>query len=217
LFDILCFLLWTYSYNCLIHTLPASIEGKTEKDFDYGSLESVSIDSLKSHRPSPMIKRKAESWNRSYANIEEKHTHVPCNHKGDCDDNCHCRKSFNYCEKLCLCLSSSCSNRYKGASDWYWLHFFFSFLICFLGCNCSGQCTTAKCICVSNKRECDPDYCKCNVLDGNSNKPICKNVNLSKGFKKQTEIKSSTIPNAGWGCFAKEDINKDDFIDVSLT
>lgn len=97
----------------------------------------------------------------------------------------------------------------------------------FLGCNCHmGQCKTDKCLCFANQRECDPDLClSCCSLQairmgrngalfttGKGKFLLCKNVRIQLGLRKRTGLSVSTLPGAGLGLFALEDMKKDEFI-----
>jgi hypothetical protein len=97
----------------------------------------------------------------------------------------------------------------------------------FLGCNCQmGQCKTDKCLCFANQRECDPDIClSCCALQairmkrngalfttGKGKFLLCKNVKIQQGLRKRTGLSISTLPGAGLGLFALEDVKRDEFI-----
>lgn len=133
-----------------------------------------------------------------------------CDTKCGASSGCPCFSNNRYapfiCSKFCEC-SIECSRK-------------------FLGCNCQfGQCNSAKCICYANSRECDPDLCfSCcavrsvqldsrSVHNSTSNTIIlCKNVKIQRNLKKRTSLSISTIPGAGLGLFALEDIRQGDMI-----
>lgn len=114
--------------------------------------------------------------------------YVGCDHDGPCDEKCCCFSGNNYCEKFCGC-SKNCENRFPG-------------------CKCTAQCVSNKCPCFIALRECDASVCKCNK---DVKKP-CKSMNVQLELSKELVVKSS--PVAGFGAFAKSQINKDDFIIV---
>lgn len=133
-------------------------------------------------------------------------------HCADCSpDSCLCFEGKggeddeprNCCEKYCEC-PITCTRR-------------------FLGCNCKyGGCVTSQCICWANNRECDPDVCVSCVacasdraLDHSKARTasvVCHNTIIQRFRRKKTAIAASTIPGAGFGLFALEDIRKDEYI-----
>lgn len=130
------------------------------------------------------------------AQEKEVHNYTPCiDHIGqDCStSNCHCLKRGDFCEKYCLC-SSKCQYRFPG-------------------CRCSSNCSTNQCPCFKASRECDPDLCKvCGAGDYPEPKK-CSNVLLQRMKKKHLLIAPSDLGfDAGWGCFTKERINRNELI-----
>ncbi|CAI4232179.1 unnamed protein product [Auanema sp. JU1783] len=125
----------------------------------------------------------------------------PCKHEGPChlSKDCECNVSNLICTKYCGC-DETC-------------------VIKFPGCSCgAGSCSTQTCPCFLGKWECDPDMCKscnCDILniktraDG-SELPVCKNISLQVGLKKDIDIGLSHI--AGWGCFIQCEAQKGELI-----
>jgi hypothetical protein len=136
----------------------------------------------------------------------------PCTCDGKCgaSSRCSCFSNDRYapfiCSKFCEC-SIECSRK-------------------FLGCNCQfGQCSSNKCICYANSRECDPDLCfsccavrsvqydhKSAQHTSSNTMILCQNVKIQLNLKKRTGLSISTIPGAGLGLFALEDIRNGDMI-----
>ena len=86
----------------------------------------------------------------------------------------------------------------------------------FRGCDCRGSCTTSSCSCFANSRECSPDICGCDACTDPPGRPAtqqrCRNDNLTMHRGTEVVIGHSEIPNAGWGCFAKRDLVKGEFL-----
>uniref|UniRef100_A0A183BJI0 [histone H3]-lysine(27) N-trimethyltransferase n=1 Tax=Globodera pallida TaxID=36090 RepID=A0A183BJI0_GLOPA len=136
---------------------------------------------------------RAIKWANTNGTVENHGRFIPCKAKCDCLLNtCQCVKVNNLCTKYCGCVD--CKNRFPG-------------------CRCApGNCRTKQCQCYFASWECDPDVCKscnCDKLDG-SGEPICKNVSIQRGLQKRLIVAPSQV--AGWGCFANEDIEKNDFV-----
>jgi histone-lysine N-methyltransferase EZH2 len=129
------------------------------------------------------------SWKKGHEVVL---AYTPCDHDGKCSAGCPCFDTKNHCEKFCRC-SSDCSNRFPG-------------------CRCKAQCSTNKCPCFFKSRECDPDVCKC-AIDQPQDEKLCKNRNLQINQKKHLLLGRSDV--SGWGIFAKDPIQKDEFISVS--
>jgi CXC domain/SET domain len=153
-------------------------------------------------------KRKGSYWrkNSSTHNHELRKPFRPCNHDGSCEDaNCRCFRENVTCEPSCTC-PGSCERRFQGC-----------------GCERKGlMCwqNQDKCDCFQLNRECDPMLCKsCGVyevldpvnrhddaiLDGR-----CRNAAIQRGVPKRTLMGRSEVQ--GWGLFAGQDIEKDEFI-----
>lgn len=113
----------------------------------------------------------------------------PCRHKGDCTlETCSCVKNKLFCTLEC-CNGKHSANFFRG-------------------CNCQGYCHTNHCMCHAANRECDAEICNCRLCkDG-----ACKNSNIVIGASPPLRVGISTIPGAGRGCFAVNDIQKGDFI-----
>jgi SET domain-containing protein len=99
-----------------------------------------------------------------------------CNHEGDC------------IESRCACADNktTCRPSCKCGHE------------CprhFPSCECTGSCGS-DCVCIQYSRECDPLRCSCSG---------CINVFHQRQLP-SLEVKSSKIPGAGKGLFAKEDI-----------
>ncbi|KAI1289608.1 Histone-lysine N-methyltransferase E(z) [Halotydeus destructor] len=111
-----------------------------------------------------------------------------------CTANCHCVKNGTFCEKFCMC-PPDCPYRFPG-------------------CKCSAQCATKQCPCYAASRECDPDRCgpcKAGSLDKKPNS--CNNIGIQRLARKHLLVAPSDLgKKAGWGCFAKEKINKNELI-----
>ncbi|VDN06654.1 unnamed protein product [Thelazia callipaeda] len=138
---------------------------------------------------------RAVKWAKTEGKVGNTHVYEPCSHPGICstENNCSCVSVDNLCTKFCRC-GEQCKYRFPG-------------------CRCApGLCRTKQCQCFYANWECDPDVCKsckCDVLD-DPNVATCKNVAMQRGLQKKLVIAPSQV--AGWGCFAGEDIEKNDFI-----
>jgi len=82
-----------------------------------------------------------------------------------------------------------------------------------LGCRCQkGRCRTLACPCYAAGRECDLDIC---IVCCGSECPqefTCQNRNISTKTHKRVAIGISNLPNAGWGLFVREPVQKNEFI-----
>ena len=121
--------------------------------------------------------------------------YISCRHPGECSTevNCICRKESRMCNKYCGC-STDCRHRFPG-------------------CRCKpGNCRTNQCQCFFALWECDPDMCHSCNCDGaeETNKPICKNINIQRCLQRKLYIAPSDV--AGTGCFAGEFIPKGEYI-----
>jgi SET domain/CXC domain len=129
--------------------------------------------------------------------------YTPCSHKGPCTQKvCICAQTGVNCEKYCSC------NHTRVSGDR--THTLGACPRSFRGCNCksSAACLTNQCICVSTRRECDPDLCRsCGAgnAPGDATRPCC-NVGLRLGSRYRTIAGRSTVH--GWGVFAGEVIPK---------
>ncbi|MCP9264688.1 Histone-lysine N-methyltransferase EZH2 [Dirofilaria immitis] len=138
---------------------------------------------------------RAVKWAKTEGKVGNTHVYEPCSHSGPCsvENNCSCVSVDNLCTKFCRC-GEQCKYRFPG-------------------CRCApGLCRTKQCQCFYANWECDPDVCKsckCDILD-DPNVATCKNVAMQRGLQKKLVIAPSQV--AGWGCFAEEDIEKNDFI-----
>ncbi|VIO98663.1 SET domain containing protein [Brugia malayi] len=138
---------------------------------------------------------RAVKWAKTEGKVGNTHVYEPCSHIGPCsaENNCSCVSVDNLCTKFCRC-GEQCKYRFPG-------------------CRCApGLCRTKQCQCFYANWECDPDVCKsckCDILD-DPNVATCKNVAMQRGLQKKLVIAPSQV--AGWGCFAEEDIEKNDFI-----
>ncbi|KAI1711611.1 SET domain-containing protein [Ditylenchus destructor] len=138
---------------------------------------------------------RAVKWASTNGKVENNCMYKPCTHKGECrkELGCRCVIVGNLCTKYCDC-SDDCQNRFPG-------------------CRCApGNCRTRQCQCYFASWECDPDICKscnCDKFDG-CGEPICKNVSIQRGLQKRLLVAPSQV--AGWGCFAMEDIEKNEFV-----
>lgn len=136
--------------------------------------------------------------------------YTPCNHAGPCTvkNNCSCALNGINCEKYCTCNHT----RISGTERIYFRG------ICnraFRGCNCksAAACQTSQCICMSYKRECDPDLCRsCGAGQSPTDEEnrSCCNSGLRLGSRYRTIAGRSKVH--GWGVFAGEDIPKNSLI-----
>ncbi|CAD6199208.1 unnamed protein product [Caenorhabditis auriculariae] len=134
------------------------------------------------------------TWAGSQGTIDNNRRLIPCNHEGPCHQNPDCICSANgICTKFCMC-SDECRIKFPG-------------------CRCApGNCRTKQCQCFFAKWECDPTICKsCSCgLPESANKPICRNVQISKGLQKLIKVGVSTV--AGFGAFLLDTAEKGDLI-----
>lgn len=135
-------------------------------------------------------------WNEDGA-VQNKHAYIPCDHTGLCEEQqdppCPCWIRDKICTKYCKCYHDGCKLQFPG-------------------CKCNpGNCGTRACSCYFANWECDPDLCQ-NCRCGPDDKcgSICKNTNFQKGLQKRLCAQPSQM--AGWGCFAVEDIARNEFI-----
>lgn len=134
-------------------------------------------------------------WARTEGKVRNSHVYEPCHHAGKCtiENGCSCVRVDNLCTKHCAC-PENCVHRFPG-------------------CRCApGLCCTKQCQCFYASWECDPDLCKscrCDNVD-DPDAVMCKNISIQRGFQKKLSIGTSQV--AGWGCFAEEDIAKNEFI-----
>lgn len=135
--------------------------------------------------------------------------YTPCNHTGACTikNNCSCAINGINCEKYCTCNHT----RISGTERIYHRG------ICnraFRGCNCksAAACQTSQCVCVSYKRECDPDLCRsCGAGQSPDDESrACCNSGLRLGSRFRSIAGRSKVH--GWGVFAGEDIPKNSLI-----
>ena len=119
---------------------------------------------------------------------------VPCQCRGgDCAKGCPCDKELNnFCTVECGCDPLLCTNRFPG-------------------CTCTSKCNTMNCPCYAAGFECSPDTCtNCGACSAQPHS--CTNDAISLRRTKHLLLARSTLPSAGWGLFAKDDIRKGEFI-----
>ncbi|MFH4981409.1 hypothetical protein AB6A40_008118 [Gnathostoma spinigerum] len=138
---------------------------------------------------------RAVKWAKTEGKVQNSHVYKPCSHSGPCsaESDCYCVSMDNLCTKYCAC-GEQCKYRFPG-------------------CRCGpGLCRTNQCQCFFASWECDPDTCKscrCDNLDDPKG-VTCRNVAIQRGLQKRLTVAKSQV--AGWGCFAAEDISKNEFI-----
>ncbi|TKR93321.1 hypothetical protein L596_007801 [Steinernema carpocapsae] len=135
---------------------------------------------------------RAVKWSIDQGEVKNKKPYRACHHSGPCskDNGCPCVAADNLCTKYCGC----------GVGCKY----------LFPGCRCApGNCRTKQCQCFYASWECDPDICK-QCQCGGEGDNICKNISIQRGIQKRLVIAPSQV--AGWGCFAADPIEKNDFI-----
>lgn len=127
----------------------------------------------------------------------------PCNHAGQCTTkNCSCAKTGVNCEKYCACNLVRVSGESRSYTDG----------ICsraFRGCNCrsAAACQTNQCVCVSHRRECDPDLCRnCGAGNAPGEPRGCCNAGLRLGLRYRTVVGRSGVH--GWGVYPVVEIPK---------
>jgi hypothetical protein len=112
----------------------------------------------------------------------------PCSHAGQCseENNCDCVKNNHVCTHACI-WGIYGSNFFKG-------------------CNCTAGCVHRKklCDCALANRECVPGICRC---------ICCTNMKITNRERRPLFVGPSTIPEAGYGAFAKEAIKAGEYID----
>ncbi|KAH7717202.1 SET domain containing protein [Aphelenchoides avenae] len=138
---------------------------------------------------------RAIKWSSNRGKVENQSVYLPCQHEGPCskENGCRCVGVDNLCTKYCAC-QEDCPYRFPG-------------------CRCApGNCRTKQCQCYYASWECDPDVCKscnCDKFDSH-NEPICRNISIQRGLQKKLIVAPSQV--AGWGCYAAEDIEKNEFV-----
>ncbi|CBY12204.1 unnamed protein product [Oikopleura dioica] len=206
---------WTQSESVLMRTLVEIYQGNlctisscmggrscksifAKIAFDDSYVSSSALDESLVHK-TPKKKLvsngKRKTIVRKDVSAHNMHNYEPCDHPNEpCrEDNCLCHQKGNYCEKFCPC-PSDCRNRFSG-------------------CNCKGQCNTNLCPCYVARRECDPYLCKlCGADDfaKDFDETRCNNIKMQRGLHHHLLMAPSDI--AGWGCYAKNDIKKNDYI-----
>lgn len=128
---------------------------------------------------------------------------TPCNHPGPCTTkNCSCAKTGVNCEKYCGCNQVRVSGDSRSNPDG----------LCprsFRGCNCksAAACQTNQCVCVSHRRECDPDLCRnCGAGNAPGEPRGCCNAGLRLGLRYRTVVGRSSVH--GWGVYPVVEIPK---------
>jgi hypothetical protein len=132
---------------------------------------------------------------------------TPCNHTGPCTvKSCSCAQEGVNCEKYCTCNHV----RVAGEDRTHALG------VCpraFRGCNCksAAACQTNHCVCVSHRRECDPDLCRsCGAANAPGEPRGCCNAGLRLGSRYRTVVGQSGVH--GWGVFAAVEIPRNALI-----
>lgn len=131
----------------------------------------------------------------------------PCAHEGPCDlsSDCHCYHHKVLCERFCGC-ADDCTRRWTG-------------------CHCKSSsaatsCQSDTCICIQMNRECGPECGSCGarvrINPTNRYNDIlftsgCQNCYLQRGVHKRLIIGESQIDGAGFGAYAAEPINKNEW------
>lgn len=129
--------------------------------------------------------------------------YIPCNHVGACNKtNCTCAKTGVNCEKYCTCNHVRVSGDSRSHSDGVCVR-------AFRGCNCksAAACQSNQCVCVSHRRECDPDLCRsCGAGNAPGEPRGCCNAGLRLGLRYRTVVGRSSVH--GWGVFPVVEIPK---------
>ena len=119
-----------------------------------------------------------------------------------------------------MCMLSAKSSLHLGLQVGYFIVSYHFSIRCapycrvlFPGCRCEqGGCKTNKCTCYLAGWECNPDTCStcnCDIYDATAtSKPICSNIAIQHGWKKDIRIGVSTLPNAGYGVFIQQMADK---------
>lgn len=80
-------------------------------------------------------------------------------------------------------------------------------------CKGSDTCQTEKCLCFTNKLECQPGVCgDCFEGKQQKKKNNCCNDQILRGKYRKIAIGISHIPGAGLGAFAGEKYKKNDLV-----
>lgn len=167
-----------------------AVDMRQEKSDDDSEMRSrTARRNLRKNKSQKALKRSFQKQSVS----TELHSYEPCEHDGPCtvESGCVCMQTNGICEKFCGC-SDDCTKRFRG-------------------CRCRGHCNKGSCPCHVAFRECDVDLCTSCGADQIDVKDIgCKNVPIQRKQGKHLLLAPSDV--AGWGCFIKDDIQKDELI-----